>query len=165
MTTVVLAAEINLPQLDYAAMSPMLILFAAACVGVLVEAYVPRDLRHPTQFVLSIGALIGSVAAIVRMAGSERRNLLMPYTDPADVVPGANRVCNSVQRITRDSIDSLDAGINKNVYQQLRHCFSSHSILSSTIKTHLRNAIPLPMKFAHKSCVIPRNARAFLHFA
>jgi len=75
MTQVVLAAEINLPQLDYAAMSPMLILFAAACVGVLVEAYVPRDLRHPTQFVLSIGALIGSVAAIVRMAGSERRNL------------------------------------------------------------------------------------------
>jgi NADH-quinone oxidoreductase subunit N len=75
VTQVVLAAEINLPQLDYAAMSPMLILFAAACVGVLVEAYVPRDLRHPTQFVLSIGALIGSVAAIVRMAGSERRNL------------------------------------------------------------------------------------------
>jgi NADH-quinone oxidoreductase subunit N len=75
MTKVVLAAEINLPHLDYAAMSPMLILLAAACVGVLVEAYVPRDLRHPTQFVLSIGALIGSVAAIVRMAGSERRNL------------------------------------------------------------------------------------------
>jgi NADH-quinone oxidoreductase subunit N len=75
VTQVVLAAEINLPSLDYAAMSPMLILFAAACVGVLVEAYVPRDIRHPTQFVLSIGALVGSVAAIVRMASSERRNL------------------------------------------------------------------------------------------
>jgi NADH-quinone oxidoreductase subunit N len=75
MTKVVLAAEINLPRLDYAAMSPMLILFAAACVGVLVEAYVPREYRHPTQFLLGVGALIGSVAAIVRMAGSERRSL------------------------------------------------------------------------------------------
>jgi NADH-quinone oxidoreductase subunit N len=75
MTQVVLAAEITLPSLDYAAMSPMLILFAAACVGVLVEAYVPREYRHPTQFVLGIGALIGSVAAIVRMASSQRRDL------------------------------------------------------------------------------------------
>jgi NADH-quinone oxidoreductase subunit N len=75
VTKVVLAAEINLPSLDYAAMSPMIVLFAAACVGVLVEAYVPRDLRHGTQFVLSVGALVGSIAAIVRMATSERRNL------------------------------------------------------------------------------------------
>src|SRR5882757_39257 len=48
-------------------------------------------------------------------AGRERCNLLMSYTEPADVVPGANRVCDSVQRITRDSIDSLDARLNKNV--------------------------------------------------
>ena len=73
--TAVLAAEINLPRLDYAAMAPVLILFAAACVGILVEAFVSRGARHPTQFVLGIGALVAALIVIIRMAGSERRSL------------------------------------------------------------------------------------------
>ena len=32
-----------------AALAPMLIVFGAACVGVLVEAFAPRDARHPVQ--------------------------------------------------------------------------------------------------------------------
>ena len=34
---------IDAPTSRYAALAPMLILFGAACVGVLVEAFVPRD--------------------------------------------------------------------------------------------------------------------------
>ena len=41
-------------DLDYAALAPMLILFGAACLGVLVEAFVPRRSRHPVQLSLSL---------------------------------------------------------------------------------------------------------------
>jgi NADH-quinone oxidoreductase subunit N len=68
-----LAAEIQLPGLDYAAMAPMLILFGAACIGVLVEAFVPRSARHASQFLLSLAALVLALGAVVRVAGSGRR--------------------------------------------------------------------------------------------
>ena len=48
----VLAEEaLQLPAIDYAALAPMLILFGAACVGVLVEAFVPprRPLPGPVD--------------------------------------------------------------------------------------------------------------------
>src|ERR1700741_2201258 len=48
--------------------------------------------------------------------GSERRRLLVSYTNPADVLSSANRICNSVERVARDSIDPFHASINKNVY-------------------------------------------------
>ena len=48
-------ATINLtpPNLDWAGLAPMLILFGAASIGVLVEAFVPRRQRHGVQLVLS----------------------------------------------------------------------------------------------------------------
>jgi NADH-quinone oxidoreductase subunit N len=73
--TELLAAEFNLPRLDYAAMAPVLILFGAACLGVLVEAFVARPARHATQFVLSLVALVVALITIVRMAMSGRRDL------------------------------------------------------------------------------------------
>ena len=54
--------KLQLPHLDYAALSPMLILFGVACIGVLVEGFVPRRVRHTTQLSL---ALVGLVAALV----------------------------------------------------------------------------------------------------
>jgi NADH-quinone oxidoreductase subunit N len=71
-TAVIAAIDVKVPNLDYAAMAPMLILFGAACVGVLVEAFAPRSGRHGTQFVLSFAALAGSLAAVVELAMSER---------------------------------------------------------------------------------------------
>ena len=41
------APQIELPPIDYAALAPMLILLGAACVGVLVEAFLPRHQRWP----------------------------------------------------------------------------------------------------------------------
>ncbi|HEX8629738.1 MAG TPA: NADH-quinone oxidoreductase subunit NuoN, partial [Catenuloplanes sp.] len=57
--------NIQLPPINYAALAPMLILFGAACLGVLIEAFVPRGGRHWTQLGLSLGALAGALAAIV----------------------------------------------------------------------------------------------------
>jgi NADH-quinone oxidoreductase subunit N len=54
--------KLQLPHLDYAALSPMLILFGVAAFGVLVEGFVPRAQRHRVQLPL---ALLGLVAALV----------------------------------------------------------------------------------------------------
>jgi NADH-quinone oxidoreductase subunit N len=51
-----------LPHLDYTALAPMLILFGAALVGVLIEAFVPKAYRYVSQLGL---AVIGLVAAFV----------------------------------------------------------------------------------------------------
>jgi NADH-quinone oxidoreductase subunit N len=58
-----LAADtLPLPSISYSAIAPMLILFGVACVGVLVEAAVPRERRFAVQFPL---AMLGLVAALV----------------------------------------------------------------------------------------------------
>lgn len=59
-----------LPDIDYAAISPLLILFGAACAGVLVEALVPRRLRHPVQLWLALLGVVAALVAVVARAGS-----------------------------------------------------------------------------------------------
>ncbi|HZN20114.1 MAG TPA: NADH-quinone oxidoreductase subunit NuoN [Micromonosporaceae bacterium] len=67
----VLAQEaLQLPKIDYAALAPMLILFGAAAVGVLVEAFVPRARRHLTQLSLTLAALVAALVMVVREAGT-----------------------------------------------------------------------------------------------
>lgn len=53
---------IHAPALSLAALAPLLFVFGAACIGVLVEAFVPRDSRHPVQVAL---ALVGTLGALV----------------------------------------------------------------------------------------------------
>jgi NADH-quinone oxidoreductase subunit N len=65
---VVLAADLSLPNLDYKALAPMLILFTAAAIGVLVEAFVPRRGRNGVQFGLSLVALVAALVAVVMQA-------------------------------------------------------------------------------------------------
>ncbi|MFA6298935.1 MAG: NADH-quinone oxidoreductase subunit NuoN [Nocardioides sp.] len=50
------------PTIEYAELWPMLLVFGAACLGVVVEAFLPRERRHLTQVVL---AGVGLVAALV----------------------------------------------------------------------------------------------------
>ncbi len=66
------AATTPVPDIDYAALSPMIVVFAAAVVGVVVEAFMPRRARFAAQAVLAIAALIGALAAVVTLAGTER---------------------------------------------------------------------------------------------
>ncbi len=51
-------------SIDYVAVLPMLIVFGAAVLGVLVEAFVSRASRFTTQLTLTILALLGALAAI-----------------------------------------------------------------------------------------------------
>lgn len=67
-----LAAAAPAPDIDYAALSPMIVVFAAAVVGVLVEAFAPRRGRFTAQVVLSGAGLIGAFAAVIALAGTER---------------------------------------------------------------------------------------------
>jgi NADH-quinone oxidoreductase subunit N len=53
------------PVIDWAGLSPVLIVLGAAVVGVLVEAFVPRRLRRPVQLTLSLGAVVAATAAVV----------------------------------------------------------------------------------------------------
>jgi NADH-quinone oxidoreductase subunit N len=65
--------ELTLPPIDYAALAPMLVLFGAACLGVLVEALVPKAARYPIQLGL---ALLASVAALVTIVVVRDKNVI-----------------------------------------------------------------------------------------
>ncbi|MFD5099084.1 NADH-quinone oxidoreductase subunit NuoN [Streptomyces albidochromogenes] len=56
------------PHIEYAQLSPTLIVVGAAVVGVLVEAFVPRKARYYTQLFLSVVAVTAAFAAIVALA-------------------------------------------------------------------------------------------------
>ncbi|NHN55256.1 NADH-quinone oxidoreductase subunit NuoN [Calidifontibacter sp. DB0510] len=52
-------------KINYAAVLPMLIVFAAAMIGVLVEAFVPRASRYVAQLPLTLIGLAGALAALL----------------------------------------------------------------------------------------------------
>ena len=52
-------------DLDYVALAPMLIVFGAAVLGVVAEAFVPRTYRYAVQVGLTVAALIAALLALV----------------------------------------------------------------------------------------------------
>ena len=50
------------PNVEYFELWPLLVVFGAACLGVVVEAFLPRSIRYTTQVVL---ALVGRGLALV----------------------------------------------------------------------------------------------------
>jgi proton-translocating NADH-quinone oxidoreductase chain N len=48
------------PSIEYSQLAPMLVVFGAAIVGVLVEAFVPRELRRAVHLVLTFGSLLAA---------------------------------------------------------------------------------------------------------
>ncbi|GIH12436.1 NADH-quinone oxidoreductase subunit NuoN [Rugosimonospora africana] len=61
---------LQLPHLNYGALAPMLILFGAAAVGVLIEAFVPRRSRYALQLVLGLGALVAALIVVITESGT-----------------------------------------------------------------------------------------------
>ncbi len=63
------------PSVDYFELSPLLAVFAVACLGVAVEAFVPRARRYGVQVVLTLAgllvALIGLGAVVAGIGGNE----------------------------------------------------------------------------------------------
>jgi NADH-quinone oxidoreductase subunit N len=64
--------DLKLPDIDYGALSPMLILFGVACVGVLVEALTPRRSRHAIQLGLAFLAIIAAFIMVVREHSTQK---------------------------------------------------------------------------------------------
>jgi NADH-quinone oxidoreductase subunit N len=61
-------AKIDTPKIEYAQLSPTLIVLGAALVGVLVEAFVPRRSRYYAQVFVSVVAFVAAFAAVVALA-------------------------------------------------------------------------------------------------
>ena len=58
-------APIHAPSISYSALSPMLIMLGVACVGVLIEAFVPRDQRSRLQVALALGGCVAALIAVI----------------------------------------------------------------------------------------------------
>ena len=61
---------IHAPDLSLAALTPLLFVFGAACVGVLLEAFLPRDSRHPAQVALALVGTVGALVSTLLLAGT-----------------------------------------------------------------------------------------------
>ncbi len=56
------------PSIEYSQLAPMLIVFGTAVAGVLVEAFLPRKSRYPTQVALSLAGLAAALLAVGKLA-------------------------------------------------------------------------------------------------
>ena len=63
-------APIQVPAIDYGALLPLLVILTAACLAVLVEAFLPRYQRWPAQVVLSVVAIAVAGIALAAYAGT-----------------------------------------------------------------------------------------------
>ncbi|HIV58933.1 MAG TPA: NADH-quinone oxidoreductase subunit NuoN [Candidatus Stackebrandtia faecavium] len=61
---------INFPELDYLALLPLLIVFGVACIGILLEALLPKRLRFVVQLPLALAGLVGGFAATLANIGN-----------------------------------------------------------------------------------------------
>ena len=57
------------PVLNYAILSPMLIVLAGALIGVLVEAFVGKALRPIVQLILTVATLLLALVQVFRIRG------------------------------------------------------------------------------------------------
>ncbi|MEU1374326.1 NADH-quinone oxidoreductase subunit NuoN [Streptomyces triculaminicus] len=56
------------PHIEYAQLSPTLIVLGAALLGVLAEAFLPRRTRHHAQLLLTVVGLAAAFAAVIALA-------------------------------------------------------------------------------------------------
>jgi NADH-quinone oxidoreductase subunit N len=61
---------ITAPHLSLLGLTPFQFVFGAACVGVLVEAFAPRESRHPVQVVLALIGMIGALVTTLLLVGT-----------------------------------------------------------------------------------------------
>ncbi len=57
--------EFTSPYLNYAQLAPILIVFAGALIGVLIEAFAPRAARHSSQLFISLFSLVAAFGALM----------------------------------------------------------------------------------------------------
>ena len=84
-----LAAEFSKPSIEYSDISPLLIIFGVAAVGVLVEAFVGRRSRYLVQTVLSLVGVLAALVATVLVACCLIPAAFLPRKKVAPVDPTA----------------------------------------------------------------------------
>ncbi len=57
------------PSIEYSLIWPILVIFGVACVGVLVEAFFPRNRRYLAQVLLTGGGVIAAFVGVIMVAG------------------------------------------------------------------------------------------------
>ncbi|MFI1966908.1 NADH-quinone oxidoreductase subunit NuoN [Streptomyces pathocidini] len=60
--------KIPAPHIEYGQLAPTLIVFGAALVGILLEAFLPRRARYHAQLLLSLVGLAAAFAAVIGLA-------------------------------------------------------------------------------------------------
>ncbi len=60
----------ELPGINYYAIAPILIIFGAAIVSVLVEAFAPRRARRPMQLVIVIVSIVAALGVVIDLRGT-----------------------------------------------------------------------------------------------
>ena len=60
------------PKIDYTLVMPMLIVFGAAMISVLVEAFVPRRARYASQIAVTVLGLVAAFVAVVRASNGTK---------------------------------------------------------------------------------------------
>ena len=66
------SGTISPPSIEYSQLAPMLIVFGAAVVGVLVEAFVPRPFRRTVHLILALGSLAAAFIMTIVIAGTHK---------------------------------------------------------------------------------------------
>jgi NADH-quinone oxidoreductase subunit N len=61
---IALASDFVKPSIAYSSLWPILVVFAASCIGILVEAFLPRERRFVTQFALALVALVVALVGV-----------------------------------------------------------------------------------------------------
>jgi NADH-quinone oxidoreductase subunit N len=74
------------PSIEYSQLAPMLVVFGAAIVGVLVEAFVPRELRRAVHLLVTFGALVAAFVWTCVIAAS---STIFAKGSAGDLVAGA----------------------------------------------------------------------------
>src|SRR5689334_792820 len=64
--------DITAPSISVAALAPFLFVFGAAAVGVLVEAFAPRESRHGVQVAVALVGTIGGFVSSLLLAGTKK---------------------------------------------------------------------------------------------
>ncbi|MDR0849501.1 MAG: NADH-quinone oxidoreductase subunit NuoN [Propionibacteriaceae bacterium] len=74
------------PSIDYLRLAPFLIILGAACLGILVEAFVPRKPRFITQIIVAVLAPLAAIGVTVWQWGSVGQGLADPHASASGKV-------------------------------------------------------------------------------
>jgi NADH-quinone oxidoreductase subunit N len=72
------------PSFEYALLSPILVMFLAACLGVLVEAFLPNEKRRFAHLIIVFTAILFAFFAVVLQSGPNGRALVANGTVALD---------------------------------------------------------------------------------